>query len=88
MTTLITSNEEMIDIMKIGKSLKESGLLSIGVLQTIKNEAKEQKGKFLRILLGTSLLGNLLKVKETSIADEDTVRAGQDFNAASSFNKF
>ena len=78
----------MIDIMKIGKSLKESGLLSIGVLQTIKNEAKEQKGKFLRILLGTSLLGNLLKVKETSIADEDTVRAGQDFNAASSFNKF
>ena len=69
MTTLITSNEEIIDIMKIGKLVKESGLLLIGVLQTIKNEAKEQKGKFLRILLGTSLLGNLLKVKGTSIAD-------------------
>ena len=40
-TTLIISNEEMNDIMKIVKSLEESALLIEGVSQTIKNEAKE-----------------------------------------------
>ena len=39
-TTLIISNAEMNDIMKILKSLEESGLLIIGVSHTIKNEAK------------------------------------------------
>ena len=42
-TTLIISNEEMNDIMKIVESLEESGLLIKGVSETIKNEAKEQK---------------------------------------------
>ena len=49
-------------IVKIVKSLKESGLLIKGVSETIKNEAKEQKGGFLWILLGTldaSLLENM-----------------------------
>ena len=46
-TTLIISNEEMNDNMKIVKSLEESGLLIKGVSETIKNEAKEQKGGFL-----------------------------------------
>ena len=62
-TTLIIFNEEMKDIIKIVKSLKESGLLIKGVSETIKNEAKEQKGGFPGMLLGTlgtSLLGNLL----------------------------
>ena len=70
----------------------------------IKNEAKEQKGGFLVMLLGTSganLLGNLLTVKgaiatsqgcEANMPGQGTIRgtvgAGQDFNAASSFNKF
>lgn len=36
----------MIDIMKIVKSLEYSGLLKKGFENTIKNEAKEQKGKF------------------------------------------
>ena len=40
-TTLIISNEKIDDIMKIVKSLEESGLLIIG--EAIKNEAKEQK---------------------------------------------
>ena len=78
--TLIISNEEMNDIMKIVKSLKESGLLIKGVSDTIKNEAKEQRGGFLGILLGTlgaSLLGNLLTGKGTIRAGEDTVRAGE-----------
>ena len=52
-TTLKVSNEEMIDIMKIVKSLEESGLLIKDVSETIKNEAKEQKRGFLRMLLGT-----------------------------------
>ena len=39
-TTLIISNEEMNDIMKIVKYLEESGLLIKGIAQTIKNEAK------------------------------------------------
>ena len=41
-TTLIISNEETNDIMKIANSLEESGLLIKGVSETIKNEAKEQ----------------------------------------------
>ena len=52
-TTLIILNEEMNDIMKIVKSFEESGLLIKGVSQTIKIEAKEQKGGFLSMLLGT-----------------------------------
>ena len=90
-TTLITSNEEMNDIMNIVKSLEESGLLIKNVSQTIKNEAKEQKGGFLGILLGTlvaSLLENLLKGKrgiattqgtETNMYWQGTIRAGQNF---------
>ena len=41
MTPLPTSNEEMDDIMKIIKTLQESGLLTKGVSKTIKDEAKE-----------------------------------------------
>ena len=43
----------MNDIVKIIKSLEESGLLIKGVSETIKNETKEHKGGFLLILLGT-----------------------------------
>ena len=52
-TTLIILNEEMNDTMKIVKSLVESVLLIKGVSQTIKNGAKEHKGGFPRMLLGT-----------------------------------
>ena len=38
--TLIISNEEMYDIMKIVESLEEPGLLVKGVIKTIKNETK------------------------------------------------
>ena len=81
-TTLIISNEEMNDVMKIVKSIEESGLLIKGVSETVKNEAKEQKGEFLRMLLGTlvpGLLRNLLTGKITIRAAEGTVRAGQYF---------
>ena len=39
-TTLTISNEETNDIIKIVKSLEESGLLIKNVGDTIKNEAK------------------------------------------------
>ena len=41
MTTLIVYNKEMNDIMKIVKSLEESGLLIKVLTETIQNEAKE-----------------------------------------------
>ena len=48
------------NILKIIKSLEESGLLIKGVSETIKNEAKEQKGGFLSMFLGT-LVASLLR---------------------------
>ena len=51
MTTLIISNEEMDNIMKVIKSLEESGLLMKG--ETIKNETKDQKGGFLCMFIDT-----------------------------------
>ena len=65
-TVLTISNDEMGDIIKIIKSLEDFGLLLKGVTETVQNEVKEQKGGFLRMLLGTlgaSLLGNLLTGK-------------------------
>ena len=64
--TVIISNEEINDIMKIVQALEDSNILLKGVTKTIKNETKEQKGGFLSMLLGTlgaSLLGNLLTGK-------------------------
>ena len=66
-TTLIISNNEIEDLIKIVKSLEDSGLLLKGVTESVQNEVKEQKGGFLSMLLGTlgaSLLGNLLTGKE------------------------
>ena len=71
-TILIISNDEMEDIIKIVKALGDSGLLLEGVSEAIKNEAKEQRGGFLCMLLGTlgaGLLGNML-------AGKRIVRAG------------
>ena len=62
----------MEEIMKIIKSLEHSGLLLKRVSETIRNEAKEQKGRFLSMLLGTlnvSLLGNI-------VAGKGIIRAG------------
>ena len=66
MTTLIISNDEIHDIIKIVKSFEDSGLLLKGVTETVQNEVKEQKVGFLSMLLGTlgaSLLGNFLTGK-------------------------
>ena len=62
-TTLIISNEEMNDMIKIVHAIEDSNILLKVVIKTIKNETKKQKGGFLIMLLGTlgaSLLGDLL----------------------------
>ena len=77
-TTLIISNNEKEDLIKIIKSLEDSGLLLKGVTQSVQNEVKEQKGGFLSMLfrtLGASLLGNLLAGKGINRAGEGIVRA-------------
>ena len=64
--TLIISNKEIIDVLKIVQALEDSNILLKGVTKTIKNDKKEQKGGFLNVLLGTldfSLLGNMLAGK-------------------------
>ena len=78
-TTLIISNEEMNDIIKIVQALEDSNILLKGVTKTIKNETKEQQGGFSSMLLGilgASLSGNLLSGKGTVRAGEGIVRAG------------
>ena len=82
-TTLIISNEEINDIMKIVQALEDSNVLLKGVTKTIKNETKEQKGGFLSMLFGTlgaSLLGNLL-------AGKGIVRAGTGRRSSSALQK-
>ena len=65
--------------MKIVQALEDSNILLKRVTKTIKNETKEQKGRFLSMLLGTlgaSLLGNLLTGKGTVRAGEEIIKAG------------
>ena len=79
---IIISNDKTKDIIRIVKSLEDSGLLLKGVSETIQNEAKEQKGGFLSMLLGTlgaSLLGNMLAGKGLNRAGEGFIRAGNGY---------
>ena len=87
---MIISNDEIRDIIKIVKSLQNSGLLLKGVNETVQNEVKEQNVGLLSMLLGAlgaSLLGNLLtgrgiyragkgKGKGINRAGEGVLRAG------------
>ena len=45
--TLIISNKYMDDLIKIVKSFEDSGLLLKGITESVQNEIKEQKGRFL-----------------------------------------
>ena len=74
---------------------KYPGLLLKGVSETIQNEEKEQKGRFLSISLGRlgpSLLGNILTGEGVNRAGEGKIRDGyrsrfeKVFISASSFN--
>ena len=73
----------MQDLLKIVKSLEDSGLLLDGITETVKNEVREKKGGFQSMLLGTlgaSLLGDLLTKNLSGRgvirAEEGTIRAG------------
>ena len=90
-TTLIISNKDMEDLIKIVKSLEDFGLLLRVVTESVRTEIKEQKGGFLSMLLGTlgaSLLGNLLSgigINKNGNgihrAGEGIIRAGEGNNA-------
>ena len=49
----------MDDLIEIVKSLEDSGLLLEGVTESVQNEIKEQKGRFLYRLSASGLLGKL-----------------------------
>ena len=77
LTILIISNDDMQDLLKIVKSLEDSGILLNGITETVNNEVKEQKGGFLSMLLGTlgaSLVGDLLTKK---LSDRSVIRVGE-----------
>ena len=90
-TTLIISSNEMNDIIKIVKSFEDSGVLLKGVSKTIQHEAKEQRGGFLSMLLGTlgaSLLGNLLTGGKGVIRAGEGIKKIKFTNTISPINKF
>ena len=78
----------MEDITKTVQTLEDSGLLLTGFSEIIQNDPKEQKGRLLKMLLGTlgaSLLGNILAGKEIIRAGYDstgdgTIRVGYGFS--------
>ena len=74
-TALLISNNEIEDIMKIVTSFDESGSLAKWI-----TEAKEKKGWFLLMLLGTlavSMLGNALTRKGIIRAGKEVTIAGE-----------
>ena len=83
-TTLIISNKDIEDLIKIVKSLEDFVLLLKGVTESAQNEVKEKKGGSLSTWLGTlgaSLLGSLLAGKGINRAGEGIVRAREGNNS-------
>ena len=78
---LVIERKDMNDIIKFFEALENSGILLKGITKTIENETKEQRGRFLSMLLGTleaSLLGNLLTGGKGIVrAGEGVKRAGE-----------
>ena len=83
-TTLIIANNDIEDLIKIVKSLEDSGLLLKGVTESVQNEVKEQKGRYLSMLLGTlgaCLLGKFLTGKGINKKGKWINRAGEGNNS-------
>ena len=77
--------------MKTVKSRERSGLLTKEISETIKNEAKQQKGRFLPMLLGTlaaRILGSALSGRGVIRAGEEAIRAGEETIRAGENFKF
>ena len=66
----------MVDILKIVKPLEESGLLVKSVSEIVENEAKEQNGGFVPILLAALPAGSLGSV----LTGRGRIRAGEETN--------
>ena len=84
-TTLMTSNKDTDDLIKIVKSLEDSGLLLKGITKSVQNEIKEQKDGLRSMLLdtsGASLLGNLLTGKGAFHAREGVDKKGKGIHRA------
>ena len=84
-TTLIISNKDMDDLIKIVKSSEDSGLLLKGITESVQNEIKEQEGGFLSVSLGTlgaSLLGHLVAGKGAFHAGKGINKKGKGIHRA------
>ena len=78
-TILIISNNDVKKIVEIIESLEDSALLPERARETIQNEAKEQIGGVLSMLLGmlgTRFFGNILASKGINRTGEGVIRAG------------
>ena len=74
------SNENMNDIIKIIKSLEDSGVLVDGVSETGKHEIKKQEGRFpgaLLALLAASLVQPVISSVVKGISGRGVRRAGK-----------
>ena len=88
--TLIILNEDLHGIIRIKKSLKNLVVSFDGVSETLKQEIKKQKGKFLGMLLGTlgaSMLGSMLIWKGVIRAVKTVRRAGRWYTNMDKMNK-
>ena len=80
--TLVISTEDMNDVIKIIKSLENSGVLIDGVTQTVKDEIKKQEGGFLGALLApliASLLQPVISSAVKGISRRGVRRAGRGY---------
>ena len=70
--------------MKLVEALEKAGLLIKGATETVENEVKELKGRFLVMLaaLASSLSGNILAGKEVVRPDKGMIRASKGINKA------
>ena len=97
-TTVIFSNEEINDLMKIIQAFEDKDILLKGVTKTVKNDINNQKGGAFGMLLGAlgvSLLGDLLSGRGVFRSVHGLHRTGEEikkkhinFTKTTSFNKF
>ena len=79
---LFFSNEDMNDIIKIIKSLENSGVLIDGVTETVKHEIKQQEGGFVGALLAplaASLVQPVISSIVKGISGRGVGRAGRGY---------
>ena len=88
--TLVISNEDMNYIIRIVKSLENSGVFVDEVSETVKHKIKKPEGGFLGMLLGTlgaSVLGNMLTGKVVMRAERGYSNMDKIFSSAPSFKQ-